>query len=52
MWALNDQVFWKSSNFYRETVQKFVDGELNALEFAQQFSDQLLADSEKATLNR
>ena len=29
-------------------MRKFVDGELNALEFAQEFSDQLLADREEA----
>ena len=29
-------------------MQKFVGGELNALEFAQEFSDRLLADKEKA----
>ena len=46
--ALTDQVFWESSQFYRETMRKFVDGELNALEFAQEFSDRLLADREKA----
>lgn len=46
--ALQDQVFWGSSQFYRETMQKFVGGELNALEFAQEFSDRLLADKEKA----
>ena len=46
--ALKDQVFWESSKFYRETMQKFVDGKLNALEFAQEFSDRLLADREKA----
>ena len=48
MQALTDQVFWESSKFYRETMQKFVSGELNALEFAQEFSDKLLADREKA----
>ena len=47
--ALTDFVFWKSKEFYRETMQKFVVGELNALEFAQEFSDRLLA--EKAELN-
>jgi len=46
--ALNDQVFWGSSKFYRETMRKFVSGELNALEFAQEFSDRLLADKQKA----
>ena len=46
--ALTDQVFWRSSKFYRETMQKFVGGELNALEFAQEFSDRLLADREEA----
>lgn len=46
--ALDDEIFWKSSNFYRATMQKFVDGELNALEFAEEFSDRLLADREKA----
>ena len=46
--ALTDQVFWESRKFYRETMQKFVSGELNALEFVQEFSDQLLADSEEA----
>ena len=46
--ALKDQVFWGSSTFYRETMRKFVDGELNALEFAQEFSDRLLADKQKA----
>ena len=46
--ALTDQVFWKSSKFYRETMRKFVSGELNALEFAEEFSDRLLADREKA----
>ena len=35
--ALTDQIFWGSSQFYRETMQKFVGGELNALEFAQEF---------------
>ena len=45
--ALTDQVFWESSEFYRETMQKFVGGESNALEFAQEFSDRLLADEEK-----
>ena len=29
-------------------MEKFVDGELNALEFAQEFSDRLLADREEA----
>ena len=48
MQALTDQVFWKSSTFYRETMRKFVGGELNALEFAQEFSDRLLADREEA----
>lgn len=48
MQALTDQVFWGSSTFYRETMRKFVGGELNALEFAQEFSDRLLADREKA----
>lgn len=47
--ALTDFVFWKSKEFYRETMQKFVVGELSALEFAQEFSDRLLA--EKAELN-
>lgn len=46
--ALTDQVFWGSSKFYRETMGKFVGGELNALEFAQEFSDRLLADKEEA----
>lgn len=46
--ALTDQVFWKSSNFYRETMRKFVGGELNALEFAQEFSDRLLKEREEA----
>ncbi len=46
--ALTDQVFWGSSKFYRETMGKFVGGELNALEFAQEFSDRLLADREEA----
>lgn len=46
--ALTDQVFWGSSKFYRETMQKFAGGELNALEFAQEFSDRLLADREAA----
>jgi hypothetical protein len=46
--ALTDQVFWGSSKFHRETMQKFVGGELNALEFAQEFSDRLLADREEA----
>jgi len=46
--ALTDQVFWASKNFYFETMQKFVSGELNTLEFAQEFSDRLLADKEKA----
>ena len=46
--TLTDQVFWGSSKFYRETMRKFVGGELNALEFAQEFSDRLLADREKA----
>ena len=35
MQALTDKVFWGSSKFYRETMRKFVGGELNALEFAQ-----------------
>lgn len=48
MQALTDQVFWRSSKFYRETIRKFVGGELNALEFAQEFSDRLLADREEA----
>ena len=48
MQILTDQVFWGSSKFYRETMRKFVDGELNALEFAEAFSDKLLADREKA----
>ncbi len=46
--ALTDQVFWESSKFYRETMRKFVGGELNALEFAQEFLDRLLADREEA----
>lgn len=46
--ALTDQVFWESSKFYRETMQKCVGGELNALEFAQEFSDRLLADREES----
>ena len=46
--VLTDQVFWGSSKFYRETMGKFVGGELNALEFAQEFSDRLLADREEA----
>ena len=46
--ALTDQVFWGSSTFYRETMRKFVNGELSALEFAQEFSDRLLADSDEA----
>jgi len=29
-------------------MRKFVDGELNSLEFAQEFLDRLLADKEKA----
>ena len=48
METLTDQVFWESSKFYRETMQKFVGGKLNALEFAEEFSDRLLADREKA----
>ena len=48
MQALTDKVFWGSSKFYRETMRKFVGGELNALEFAQEFSDRLLADREEA----
>ena len=47
MQALTDQVFWESRNFYRETLQQFVGGELNTLEFAQKFLDRLLADREK-----
>ena len=44
--ALTDQVFWdRSSIFYRETMRKFIDGELNALEFAEQFSARLQSDS-------
>ena len=46
--SLTDQVFWKSSKFYRETMREFVNGELNVLEFAEKFSDHLLADKEKA----
>lgn len=46
--ALTDQVFWGSNKFYRETMRKFVGGELNTLEFAQEFSDRLLADREEA----
>ena len=46
--ALTDKVFWGSSKFYRETMWKFVGGELNVLEFAQEFSDRLLADREEA----
>ena len=46
--TLKDQVFWSSSKFYFETMQKLVDGESNALEFAQEFSDRLLLDKQKA----
>ena len=46
--ALTDQIFWGSSEFYRETMRKYIGGELNALEFAQEFSDRLLADREEA----
>lgn len=46
---MTDFVFWKSKEFYRETMQKFVVGELNALEFAKEFLDRLLA--QKAELN-
>ena len=48
--ALNDFVFWKSRNFYRETMQKLVVDELNALEFAQEFSDKLRAEKAKAEI--
>ena len=48
--ALTDVVFWKSKEFYRETMQKFVVGELNALEFAQEFSDRLLAEKAESNI--
>ena len=48
--ALTDIVFWKSKKFYRETMQKFVVGELNALEFAQEFSDRLLAEKAESNI--
>ena len=48
--ALTDQVFWGSSKFYRETMQKFVVGELNGLEFAQEFSDRLLAEKAESNI--
>jgi hypothetical protein len=48
--ALTDFVFWKSKEFYRETMQKFVVGELNALEFAQEFSDRLLAEKAESNI--
>ena len=44
MQGLNDQVFWESNKFYYETIQKFIGGELNVLEFAQELSDRLLAN--------
>ena len=46
--ALQDFIFWQSKEFYRETMQKFVVGELNALEFAEEFSDRLLAEQVKS----
>ena len=46
--VLTDQVFWRSSKFYLETMRKFVGDELNALEFTQEFSDRLLADRKEA----
>ena len=45
-----DFVFWKSKEFYRETMQKFVLGELNALEFAQEFSNRLLAEKAQSNI--
>lgn len=50
MQALTDIVFWKSKEFYRETVQKFVVGEVNALEFAEEFSDRLLAEKAESNI--
>jgi len=46
--ALTDSVFWKSRKFYRETMQKFVTAELSSLEFAEEFSDRLLAQKAEA----
>ena len=47
--ALTDQVFWRrSGNFYRQAMLKLIDGEFNALEFAEEFSDRLLADRKQA----
>lgn len=48
--ALTDFVFWNSKEFYYESMQKFVVGELNGLEFAQEFSDRLLAEKAKSNI--
>lgn len=40
--ALNNLVFWESRDFYRQTMIKFVEGKLNGLEFAQEFSIRFL----------
>lgn len=48
MQALKDSVYWESREFYRKTMIQFVDGELNALEFARIFYDRLLNEKEIA----
>ena len=48
MQALEDVSFWESKEFYRETMQKFIAGELSGLEFAEEFSDRLLLDKSKS----
>jgi hypothetical protein len=49
--ALKDYIFCESQEFYHEILIKFVVGELNVLEFAQKFSDRLLADKNKPIIN-
>ena len=42
--------FLEVKKIYRQTMQKFVVGELNGLEFAQKFSDRFLADKKEADI--
>lgn len=51
--ALFDHIFWQSADFYRESMEKFVKGEINGSEFVDLILYTILHDKRRArTLKR
>lgn len=48
--ALSDSVFWESSEFYLESIQKFVSGEYSGSEFVDMMFYRIIDDRKKALL--